>query len=159
MLVAPALLALSSCGIPATGVVEAGGPASGITPVTSVYFVQNGTLVAVPRTTAFPGDAAAALELLIGGPTFDEARKRLGTAMPRPRAPAAPPTVTGRGDALLVKLPPGMGPLADLATRQVICTAAAARHLTDESAATVTIEVTDSRGRRVRGTDEGCPGR
>ena len=36
------LLALTSCGIPATGVVEAGGPASGTLPMTRVYFVENG---------------------------------------------------------------------------------------------------------------------
>ena len=49
-----ALLALTSCGIPATGVVEAGGPASGVLPLTPVYFVEGGRLVPVPRNTGRP---------------------------------------------------------------------------------------------------------
>jgi hypothetical protein len=55
-------------------VVEAGGPASGVTQVTTLYFVRDGTLVAVPRITATPGDTEAALELPLLGPTPDEAR-------------------------------------------------------------------------------------
>jgi hypothetical protein len=49
LLLLASLLALSSCGIPATGVVEAGDPASGIPPVTQVYFVASG-MRALTRT-------------------------------------------------------------------------------------------------------------
>ncbi|MFI5682110.1 hypothetical protein [Streptomyces cellulosae] len=68
------LRALTSCGIPVTGVVEAGGPASGTLPMTRVYFVENGALVAMPRTTELPGDPEAALQLLMAGPLAGEGR-------------------------------------------------------------------------------------
>ena len=87
------LLALTSCGIPATGVVEAGGPASGTLPMTRVYFVENGALVATSRTTELPGDPEAALQLLMAGPLAGEKRSgRLSSEVPGvPTAMALPP--------------------------------------------------------------------
>ncbi|MBE8470632.1 hypothetical protein [Streptomyces justiciae] len=181
LLAVPALLALASCDIPTTGVVEAGEPASGIRPVTPVYFVRDGTLVAVPRTTAWPGDAGEAVRLLLRGPTPGEAGKRLTTAIRGRRSvPASPtsapsepptdaptdlqwqtptdePTADVRGDRLTLRLPLGTGPLTRMATRQVICTAAAAHRVTAPSAAPVTVEVTDGSGWHAGGSDEGCP--
>ncbi|MFF0093477.1 hypothetical protein ACFYSF_26435 [Streptomyces canus] len=167
------LLALTSCGIPATGVVEAGGPASGTLPMTRVYFVENGALVAMPRTTELPGDPRAALQLLMAGPLAGEGRSgklstevpSLPTAMALPPAadePAKPPspdapTVTVKGDAMTIRLPPGMDGLSDIGVRQIVCTAAAAYRLTRPSDATVTAEVTDGGGLRVTASDEGCP--
>jgi hypothetical protein len=168
------LLALTSCGIPATGVVEAGGPASGTLPITQVYFVRDGRLVAMPRTTALPGDPAAALRLLMAGPMAGEGRSgedvsteipALPTSMALPPTTADPsgqpspddPTVTVTGDAMSIRLPQGLGPLSDIAVRQVICTAAAAYRFTRPSAAPVTAEVVYDGGRSVRGSDEGCP--
>ncbi|NUR42149.1 MAG: hypothetical protein HOV73_18875 [Streptomyces sp.] len=178
----PALLALASCDIPTTGVVEAGGPASGIAPVTPVYFVHDGALVAVPRTTAMPGNAGDAVRLLLRGPTPGEQGKRLTTAIRVRPAPATPapsvaptervtpspseplwqpptggPTAEVRGDRLTLRLPPGTGPLSGLAARQVICTAAGAHRVTTPSTAPVTVAVIDGSGREVGGTDEGCP--
>ena len=171
------LLALTSCGIPATGVVEAGGPASGTLPMTPVYFVENGALVATPRTTTRPGDPEAALRLLMAGPLAGEGRldglstevPGVPTAMALPPAtdepgnpdPPAPdtPTVTVKGDAMTIRLPPGMDRLSDAGVRQIVCTAAAAYRLTRPSDATVTAEVTDGGGRRVTASDEGCPDR
>ncbi|MFE9311251.1 hypothetical protein ACFYM5_26860 [Streptomyces sp. NPDC006706] len=97
MLIAPAFFALSACGIPATGVVEAGGPASGIVPTTPMFFVRDGTLVAVPRVTARPGDAGAALQMLLIGPTQVEAHGGLATEVPGAPAevPGAPAEVPG----------------------------------------------------------------
>ncbi len=166
------LVALSSCGIPATGVVEAGGPASGIPPVTQVYFVHGDTLVAVPRSTAYPSDAGAALRLLMLGPTSAEAGKRLTTEIPGlpTSAPHPPPTadeagdpstdalpVTVNGDTLTVELPSGMRPLSHMATRQLICTAAAAHRLGTPSAGPVTVRITSDSGWRATGADEDCP--
>jgi len=165
-----ALLALTSCGIPATGVVEAGGPASGVVPITPVYFVSGGRLVAMPRETDLPGDPAAALRLLMDGPASAETGKRLRTEVPglpslaptTDEASAAPvpdaPSVSANGDTLTVRLPAGMDALSDVATVQIICTAAAAHRLTASSTEPVTVEVTDGGGRRVRGSDEDCPG-
>ncbi|MGW0576907.1 hypothetical protein ACWD25_13250 [Streptomyces sp. NPDC002920] len=93
LLAVPALLALTSCGIPATGVVEAGSPASGIRPVTPLYFVRSDALVAVPRITTSPGDPEVALNLLLLGPTSAEALG-ISTNLPVQQAaePARPPT-------------------------------------------------------------------
>ncbi|MFJ4200902.1 hypothetical protein ACIP2Y_14915 [Streptomyces sviceus] len=168
------LLALTSCGIPATGVVQAGGPASGTLPQTPVYFVEkNGALAAVPRTTELPGDPEAALRLLMAGPLEGEGRlgglftevPGLPTAAALPTdtaaAPGEPssdaPTVTVDGNAMTIRLPPGMETLSDTGVRQLICTAAAAYRLTRPSLQAVTAEVTDGAGRLVRGSDEGCP--
>ena len=172
-----ALLAVTSCGIPATGVVEAGGPASGSLPLTQVYFVENGALVATPRNTERPGDPAAALLLLMAGPLTGEGRvgglstevpgvptaAALPTALPTATAdaPGAPPvdapTVTVKGDRMTIQLPSGMSKLSDIGVRQVICTAAAAYRLTRPSVGALTAEVADGAGQRVSGSDEGCP--
>ncbi|MGX1371856.1 hypothetical protein RKD19_007215 [Streptomyces canus] len=168
-----ALLALTSCGIPATGVVEAGGPASGSLPLTRVYFVEGGSLVAVPRTTEEPGEPEAALRLLMAGPlTGEGGTDGLATEVPglatsaalptaTPDVPGEPslgaPAVTARGDTMTIRFPPGTDGLSDLGARQVLCTAAAAYRLTRPSLQTVTAEVTDGAGRLVRGSDESCP--
>ncbi|MFF7547890.1 hypothetical protein ACFZCU_30285 [Streptomyces canus] len=169
------LLALTSCGIPATGVVEAGGPASGTLPMTRVYFVENGALAAMPRMTELPGDPEAALRLLMTGPLAGEGSSgRLSTEVPGvPTSMALPPatdepgnspspdapTVTVKGDAMTIRLPPGMDGLSDMGVRQIVCTAAAAYRLTRPSDATVNAEMTDGGGRRVTASDEGCPER
>jgi hypothetical protein len=168
-----ALLAVTSCGIPATGVVEAGGPASGSLPLTQVYFVDNGALVATPRTTERPGEPEAALLLLMAGPLTGEGRVGglstevpgvpTSTALPTATAdaPGAPPmdapTVTVKGDRMAIQLPSGMSKLSDMGVRQVICTAAAAYRLTRPSVGALTAEVADGAGQRVSGSDEGCP--
>lgn len=181
-LLAPALLALSACGIPATGVVQAGGPASGIVPVTPVYLVRDGALVAVQRTTGSPGDVHAALELLFAGPTPGEVLGSLTTQVPgaptamppapgglfavpadtptvpagTPSVPADTPTVSVKGDTLTVRLPGGIDGLSRLATRQLVCTVAAAHRIGTPSAGTVTVTMSVG-GRRSTATDGNCP--
>lgn len=180
MLIAPAFFALSACGIPATGVVEAGGPASGIVPTTPMFFVRDGTLAAVPRVTARPGDAGAALQMLLIGPTQVEAHGGLATEVPGapaevPGAPTAAalaptsasrapeqtspdgPTVSVKGDTLSIRLPSGFGELSPLATSQLICTAAAAHRIGHPSGGAVTVTVSDGSGWHAEGTDENCP--
>jgi hypothetical protein len=156
------LLALTSCGIPATGVVEAGGPASGTLPMTRVYFVANGALVAMPRTTEMPGDPEAALQLLTAGPLAGEEGRtgRLSTDVPGiPTAMAPPPatdgpgkaaspdtfTVTVKSDAMTIRLPLGMDRLSGTGVRQIVCTAAAAYR--------------DGGGWQATASDENCPER
>lgn len=169
------LLALTSCGIPATGVVEAGGPASGTLPITPVYFVSDGALVAMPRTTELPGDPAAALRLLLAGPMAGEGGSGEGVSTELPALPTSlalppatadasgqpspdEPTVTLKRDAMSIRLPAGMGPLSGIAVRQVVCTAAAAYRFTRPSADPVTAVVVYGGGREVTESDEGCPG-
>ncbi|MET8979930.1 hypothetical protein ABZX85_30445 [Streptomyces sp. NPDC004539] len=87
--------AMSSCGIPATGVVEAGGPASGIAPVTAVYFVRDGELAAVLRPVEVPGDASAALVLLLEGPPpGDRITTEVKPLLARPASPSAEPSAS-----------------------------------------------------------------
>ena len=148
LLLAPALLLLSACGIPATGVVEAGGPASGIVATTPVYFLRNGALVAVPVRTPRPGNAEAAVELLLAGPSQGEQLGGFSTEVPAlpdfvqpaptttpgsPGGQAEPnpvtPTVTVEGDSLSIRLPYAASALRYLAAQQLICTAAAAHRM------------------------------
>ncbi|MEU1181174.1 hypothetical protein ABZ464_26715 [Streptomyces sp. NPDC005820] len=89
LLVVTAGLALSACGIPSTGVVEAGGPASGITATTPLYFVQDGTLVAVLRAVPEAGDAAVAIEQMLEGPDVVERSKGWTTQVARAAEPAS----------------------------------------------------------------------
>lgn len=91
LLVAASALLLSGCDIPATGVVEAGGPATGVAPTVQIYLVQDGALVAVSRTVPDVGEPVRAVESLLQGPTPQERRKRLTTdlALQRPATPTA----------------------------------------------------------------------
>ncbi|MGW0914562.1 hypothetical protein ACWD1Z_22825 [Streptomyces sp. NPDC002784] len=174
-----ALCALTSCGIPTTGVVEAGGPASGVTPMIRVYYVVDGALVAVPRRTTAPVDAAKALETLLLGPTDGERRKRITTRLPPasglftatpiptdPDAPGPPPqrrrpsdlvTVTEGEDGITVRLAPAAGRLSDLVAAQLSCTATAAQRVADPGSEPVPVTVTGAGGRRVESSDVRCP--
>ncbi|MFD9318314.1 hypothetical protein ACFWDQ_11505 [Streptomyces sp. NPDC060053] len=97
LLCVPALCTLVSCGIPATGVVEAGGPAHGIVPMVRVYLVENGSLVAVPRRPVGAVDAESAVRSLLEGPTDAERAKRLTTLLPPlTAAPTLAPTPVAR---------------------------------------------------------------
>ncbi|MFH0174180.1 hypothetical protein ACIA6D_15195 [Streptomyces cacaoi] len=104
LLCGPALCTLVSCGIPATGVVEAGGPAHGIVPMVRVYLVENGSLVAVPRRPAGAVDAESAVKHLLEGPTEAERAKRLTTLLPPLEVgPTVDPTS-------VASVPPAAGP-------------------------------------------------
>ncbi|MEU9309196.1 hypothetical protein [Streptomyces sp. NPDC048256] len=192
LLCVPALWTLVSCGIPATGVVEAGGPAHGLVPMLRVYLVENGSLVAVPRRPAGAVDAESAVMNLLEGPTKTERAKRLTTLLPP--LTAAPTSAPTSAPTPLVSVPPTAGPsdgsaaeaaasaavsvnarsgvvsihlryvseeLSDLATAQLICTAAEAQRIADTGtgpgAEAVTVKVTNARGRSVEGSGERCP--
>ncbi|MFD9394526.1 hypothetical protein ACFWBB_28465 [Streptomyces sp. NPDC060000] len=180
LLCVPAWCALVSCGIPATGVVEAGGPAHGIVPMVRVYLVRAGSLVAVPRRPVTAIDAESAVWSLLEGPTEAERAKRLTTLLPPltpvptldPSVPpskgadvgptavaptSAPMSVDRRDDGVSIQLHYATDGLADLAMAQLICTAAEAQRTADFTAESVTVTVTDGLGRSVRGTDEHCP--
>ncbi|MFI1030855.1 hypothetical protein [Streptomyces sp. NPDC020951] len=93
LLCVPALCTLVSCGIPATGVVEAGGPAHGIAPTLRIYFVHDGALIAVPRTTDAVVDVQPAVLSLLAGPTEAEQAAGLTTRLPPVKfAPTPAPT-------------------------------------------------------------------
>ncbi|MFF4273241.1 hypothetical protein [Streptomyces sp. NPDC001536] len=171
LLVAASALLLSACDIPATGVVEAGGPASGIPPVVPIYLIQDDALVAVPRAISDAGEPVRAVEALLRGPTAQERRKRLTTALAFPPATVRPTPspaedlpdeavrLTARDDSVYVELPSYAGDLTRLAADQVICTAARAYLLTREDLESTTVTVTDATGEVVVGDVERCPDR
>ncbi|NNN38286.1 hypothetical protein HLK59_49985 [Streptomyces sp. S3(2020)] len=169
LLFAASALLLSACDIPATGVVEAGGPASGIPPTVPVYLIRDGALVAVSRTISDAGEPVTAVESLLQGPTPQERRERLTTALavqPTPLRPTPSPTeplpdeavrLTAQNNAVHVELPSYAGDLTRLAADQVICTAARAYLLTREDLESTTVTVTDATGEVVVGGVERCP--
>ncbi|MFD4506405.1 hypothetical protein [Streptomyces sp. NPDC058457] len=182
-LVPAAVCVLASCGIPTTGVVQAGGPAGGVVPTTRLYFVRDGTLVAVRRETDAPGDVESALRELLLGPTGAERGKGLTTRLPLPTGlPSAVPAVpapsggatavpeasdgarfvrvTAREDRISVELSAFAGELSDpgLAAAQLACTADAAQRIADPGAEPEPVTVTLPGGRHVEGAATGCPG-
>ncbi|EYT83279.1 hypothetical protein CF54_08295, partial [Streptomyces sp. Tu 6176] len=121
-----ALLALAGCGVPTSGVIDAGAPAVGVPARITLYFVTDGTLRPVPRR--LPEDTGdpveGAVRLLLAGPVGDEARK-LTTALPTvPGRPA----VTVAGGAVTVRFPAGVERLDTTAMEQLTCTAVHALH-------------------------------
>ncbi|MEU9453415.1 hypothetical protein [Streptomyces sp. NPDC048277] len=177
-----ALCALTSCGIPTTGVVQAGGPASGVVPMTRVYFLRGDTLIGVRRETAVPGDIESALRELVLGPTEVErgtgltTRLPLLTGLPTP-VPAVPATdggpvaapeatdatdlltVTARDHRISVELSASAGELTDpgLAVAQIVCTADAAQRVAAPGYAPDPVTVTAPNGRPIRGASARCP--
>ncbi|MEV7883110.1 hypothetical protein ACWD3I_11935 [Streptomyces sp. NPDC002817] len=169
LLVAASALLLSACDIPATGVVEAGGPASGIPPTVPIYLIRDGALVAVPRTISYAGEPVAAVESLLKGPTPQERRKRLTTDLalqlsatrPTPSPTELLPEETVRlmteTDRVYLELPRYAGKMTSLAANQVICTAARAYLLTRPDLDSTTVTVTDAAGGTFEGDVERCP--
>jgi hypothetical protein len=182
LLLVSALCALTSCGIPSTGVVEAGGPASGVEPTIRVYFVSGGALVAVPRRTVAPVDVESAVQVLLQGPNDAERAKRMTTLLPllavsptfapspalptdgaarAPREAARPPDlvkVTARDNRVSIEVSALAGKLTDLAAAQLLCTAVGAQRGADPGAEPDPVTVTGPDGRRVEGTGSQCPG-
>jgi hypothetical protein len=143
LLVAAALL-LSACGIPTTGVVESGAPATGIQSPTLIYFVRNGVLIPVPRKTGREADAVTAMHMLLQGPNGDEQHVGVETEIPRLKVQ---PKIWNRGKTgLSIQLPPVTRPLSITALNQLICTTAHARHTQDPHVNSVQVSVTYSSG-------------
>ncbi|MFF4507897.1 GerMN domain-containing protein [Streptomyces sp. NPDC001401] len=150
----PALGALASCGIPTTGVVEAGGPASGVVPTTRVYFVADGALVGVDRRIPAPVDLESTVQVLLKGPSPAERAKGLTTLLP----PAALwVRLTSRKDRVSIRLSAVPGDSADLAAAQLICTTVAAQRVITPEAEPLPVTVTSPGGLETWGTGTQCP--
>ncbi|MEU1034823.1 hypothetical protein ABZ402_40235 [Streptomyces mirabilis] len=149
---------LSSCGIPESGVVEAGEPATGIRPAYVLYFVGEGTLLAVRRHVFGPGGIETAVAMLFQGPEAQERRKGMTTELPPMRYA---PTVRTDGGRLSIELPERTAPLTGTALAQLVCTAADARLVETQDADTasthVTVTVTGPGGWRAEGSSATCP--
>jgi hypothetical protein len=154
MLLATALL-LSGCGIPSTGVVQSGDPATGVRPGALLYFVaDDDQLVPVYREVTEQVDVRAAVELLIAGPDRRDRRLGLTTAFTR----IATPAIGANGAQVSLQLSPGTEPLSPIAARQLICTVAEARLADDPDTVPtgVTVVVTGPDGQRTQGTSHDC---
>ncbi|MFH8220574.1 GerMN domain-containing protein [Streptomyces sp. NPDC018057] len=127
-----ALLALAGCGVPTSGVIDAGAPAVGVPARTTLYFVAGGTLRPVPRRLPEDGGdpVEGAVRLLLAGPVGDEALK-LTTSLPAVPGRAA---VTVAGDAVTVRFPAGVERLDTTAMEQLTCTAVRALRWSGEYA-------------------------
>lgn len=125
-----AAVTLTACGVPPSGVIEAGEPASGLfsptsqpsAPATvSLFFLHDGDLTAYPRRIGDDGDVEAVVRLLFEGPTASES----ATATTElPRLTGAPQVGTGGAGALSVRLPGVAAPLNRQAVLQLACTVA-----------------------------------
>ncbi|MFJ8828224.1 hypothetical protein ACIREE_41720 [Streptomyces sp. NPDC102467] len=123
-----AALTLTACGVPPSGVIEAGEPASGMfssssrpsAPATvSLFFLRDGDLTAYPRRTGDAADLQDVVGLLFEGPTATEA----ATATTQlPRLTDAPRLTTGDDGVLSIRLPGEAAPLSRQALRQLACT-------------------------------------
>ncbi|GAA4979385.1 GerMN domain-containing protein [Streptomyces hyderabadensis] len=167
-----ALLPLSACGIPETGVVEAGEPATGVldpgvtsapsesvpeaVPLVDVplYFVEDGDLVAVDRTVPGPTDLGSTVLMLFKGPDERERRSGLTTELP-PAAEA--PTIRTDGTGVNVQLPRTAGSLSDTAVDQLACTVAVARLRQDPALGSAQVTVEQPGGRLAGRSSEDCP--
>ncbi|MFJ9737786.1 hypothetical protein [Streptomyces sp. NPDC101166] len=161
LLCLPALAALASCGIPTTGVIEAGGPASGVVPRASVYFVVDEALVEVPRRTVRPVGVESAVDALLRGPTPEERAQRFTTLLPPGRTTtrtAGPDLlrVRTKGVQVTIELTRAVDQLSELAAAQLICTVLAAQRVADPGGAPAPVTVQDAAGHDVGGTGGSC---
>ncbi|MET8904392.1 hypothetical protein [Streptomyces sp. NPDC004538] len=168
-----ALLPLAGCGIPETGVVEAGEPATGVVepgaapspsqaqptpvPVAAVplFFVADGALAPVTRTVPSATDPGTVVLMLFKGPDDRERNTGLTTELP---LTAAAPTVRVDGASVTVLLPRGTGSLSDTAVDQLACTVAAARLRQDPSLDRAQVTVEQPGGRLAGRSSDDCPG-
>lgn len=124
-----AAVALTACGVPPSGVIEAGAPASGVfspssappstSATVSLFFLNDGNLTPYPRRTDDAGDLGAVLRLLFEGPTATETTTAT-TDLPHL---TGTPRVTIADDGVLsVRLPGEPTPLSRRAMLQLTCT-------------------------------------
>ncbi|MGW4020711.1 hypothetical protein [Streptomyces sp. NPDC005009] len=127
-LTAVAAVALTACGVPPSGVIEAGAPASGMfspsatppsTPATiSLFFLRDGELTPYPHRIDYAGDLEAVVHLLFEASAANEVPAAT-TELPRL---TDAPRVTIDGGILFVELPGETAPLSRRAMLQLTCT-------------------------------------
>ncbi|MEU8626555.1 hypothetical protein [Streptomyces sp. NPDC048669] len=151
-LLAAAALLLCACGIPTTGVVEAGESATGIRPAATVYFLKNRALTAVPRKVGRRAEIEGAVAAVFKGPDSAERRAGLTSGLP---ALVNDPTVRTEGARVRIELDFDTSPQLSAALKllsvtpslnQLVCTAAGARQAEDPDIGSVSVTVTASAG-------------
>ncbi|MFD3381745.1 MULTISPECIES: hypothetical protein [unclassified Streptomyces] len=161
-----AALLLSSCGIPSTGVVEAGEAATGIRPAYVLYFVGQDTLRGVRSQVPGTFGIGTAVDLLFRGPDALPGREGLTTELP---LLTSPPAVRANGARVSVELPRGTRPLTRTALAQLTCTIADAHVVAsagsgngggggDDTASSTKVTVTIPGVGQAEGSAKTCPG-
>lgn len=119
---AAAGLLLAGCGIPTTGVVEAGEPAHGLAQTVTLFFVRAGvgTLATVSRTSQSEADAGTVVTMLLRGLAPAE-QKLMGLTTDLPAGTFVAGVGT-RDGAVVVRLHVPQGRLTGTAADQVVCT-------------------------------------
>ncbi|MFD7687732.1 hypothetical protein [Streptomyces sp. NPDC059781] len=128
-LTAVAAVVLTACGVPPSGVIETGAPASGMvshsatppsTPTTiSLFFLRDGELVPHPHRIDDAGNLEAVVQLLFEASAANEVPEAT-TELPRL---TEPPRVAIADDGILsVRLPGETAPLSRRAMLQLTCT-------------------------------------
>ncbi|MDX2546341.1 hypothetical protein ACOT81_36235 [Streptomyces sp. WI04-05B] len=147
LLLSSALL-LGACGIPTTGVVGSGQPATGARSTVTLYFPGKGGLIAVSRRIPQRPGVEAAMWLLFQGPTSAEQREGLASRLPSLRS-----NRTLRvADGARVSIELGFDSRRDFANiaksmspdalAQLACTAVSARHAEDPKVESVEVLLT-----------------
>ncbi|WP_431963823.1 hypothetical protein [Actinacidiphila sp. bgisy160] len=126
-----AALTLTACGVPPSGVIEAGEPASGMSSPSSktahpmlfsVYFLHDGKLKSYLRKTVHPGDVAGAVQTLFAGPAPNE-NATVTTELPLLGLDGELDVRVGSG-VVSVRLPKGVPAFTHPAMLQLACTVA-----------------------------------
>ncbi|MEV0302652.1 hypothetical protein [Streptomyces prasinus] len=128
-LTAVAAVALTACGVPPSGVIEAGAPASGMfspratppsTPTTvSLFFLRDGELMPHPYQIDDAGDLEAVVHLLFEASAANEVP---AATTELPRLTDAPRVAIADDGILSVQLPGETAPLSRRAMLQLTCT-------------------------------------
>lgn len=124
------LTGLTGCGVPASDVIEAGGPASGMPgpaptasaapAVVPLFFLTDGELTAYPRPAADAGDLTSVVRLLFEGP--DEKERAMSATTDLPRLSGTPSVTVTDGVTVRVTLPDTPTPVSREALLQLTCT-------------------------------------
>lgn len=123
------LLLMSACGVKPTGVVPAG-PAptlrnpgdSGRGTDAILYFVIDGRVAPVTRSTGSSVGVETALSMLLAGPTTGETADGYVTALPH----RSGPIVLAPGPPAAITVPFPLKPISSAGINQLVCTAFAA---------------------------------
>ncbi|CAL9479502.1 hypothetical protein [Streptomyces sp. enrichment culture] len=124
-------MGLTGCGVPASDVIEAGAPASGMPgpaptadptepAAVPLFFLTDGELTAYPRPATDAADLASVVRLLLEGPNEKERATSATTDLPR--LTGAPPVTVTDGVTTTVTLPDTPTPVSREALLQLTCT-------------------------------------
>ncbi|MDX2854447.1 hypothetical protein [Actinacidiphila glaucinigra] len=160
-----AALTLTACGVPPSGVIEAGEAATGMSspaplsakPVlVSLYFLEDGKLRAYARKATAPASVQDAVRMLFAGPNVDE-RATVTTELPLLKI--GPQVKAGSGSTVYVLLPEEATPFSHTAMLQLACTVSGVDVTLAALPSTAVIGGTGGSSEPPPATDPGSPAR